>query len=88
MKLKYKFVIHNIGGSPTAVTVGDDHARFSGMIKLNETGEFIFRSLMQGSSSDEIAAKISENYNITKEQALADTKKYIGSLTDAGLLEE
>ena len=62
MKLKYNFVVREIGGKPVAVAVGKDNDKFNGMIKLNSTGEFIFEMLKNDTTLDEIAAAMAEKY--------------------------
>lgn len=88
MKLKYNFVVRNVGGKPVAVAVGKDNAQFNGMIKLNSTSEFIFELLRNDTTLDEIASAMTEKYGIDKEQAENDAGKLIDTLKNAGIIEE
>jgi hypothetical protein len=45
MKLKYRFIVRNVGGKLVAVAVGTDNEKFNGMVKLNANGEMIFKML-------------------------------------------
>lgn len=87
MKLKYKFVIRKIGDNSVAVTVGDDNAKFNGMIKLNDTAELIFSKLINGESSVEnIVDAILEKYDIERETATKSVTDFINVLREDGLL--
>jgi len=77
MKLKYKFVTRSIDGRVVAVAVGCDNARFNGMIKLNETGEFVFGMLSCDTTEDEIVTALAEKYGITAEEAMEDVVTFV-----------
>lgn len=88
MKLKYNFVVRQIGGKSVAVAVGEDNAKFNGMIKLNATGEMVFDCLKSDTTVDEIANKLSKRFSVDKNIAVADVTKYIDKLRTAGLIKE
>ncbi|MBE7056565.1 MAG: PqqD family protein [Ruminococcaceae bacterium] len=88
MKLKYKFVVRTVGGKKVAVAVGTDNEKFNGMIKLNDTGEFIFSMLNSGDFSEtELVEKIMEKYDVDMENAKNSVASYIDVLNKNGLLE-
>ncbi len=89
MKLKYDFVVRNVGGSPVAVAVGDSSADFNGMIRLGGSGEFIFNMLMKGSDVDSIVSAVCGHFSAPDESEVRrDVEDFIGSLRNAGLIEE
>lgn len=47
MKLKYELTIMNMGDEYAAVPVGDDAAKFHGMLKLNEESADILEQLKE-----------------------------------------
>lgn len=87
MKLKYRFVTRNVGGNFVAVAVGDDGALFNGMVKLNKTGAFVLEQLKDETTVEEIADKVAEKYDVTKEQALKDVAQCIESFRASGILK-
>ena len=88
MKLKYNFVIRNIDGTPVAVTVGDDHIKFNGMIKLNESGEIIMRKLINGAAAvDDIADCLLEEYDIDKDTAIKSVSDFVEVLRKDGIID-
>lgn len=88
MKLKYNFVVRQIGGKAVAVAVGEDNAKFNGMIKLNGTGEIVFDCLKTDTTVDEIAKTLTERFSVDLSTAVADVAQYIDNLRAAGLIEE
>ncbi len=88
MKLKYKFVIRNIDGKYIAVAVGRDNEKFRGMIKLNDTGCFIFERLSSETDAERIARELAENYSISPADALQSVTEFTAELKMSGLLED
>ncbi len=89
MKLKYKFVVKSVAGKAVAVAVGNDNAAFNGMIKLNETGEFIFNMLNgAGTTVDEIVAATVAKYEIDESTAAEAVKSFVANLEANGLIVE
>ncbi len=88
MKLKYNFVIREIDSTTIAVAIGEDALNFNGMIKLNETGAFIFALLFNDITLQEITDKLATQYGITQEKAMDETLSYIQYLQDEDLIVE
>lgn len=88
MKLKYKFVVRTIDGHPVAVAVGKDNAVFRGMIKLNDTGGFIFRMLSEDTTAIDIARGLCREYDVPEDEALRSVNEFIDGLKEGGLIED
>jgi hypothetical protein len=56
--------------------------------KLNETGAFILKNLIEGSSLEEIKNIILEEYGLSPEEAEEALKEYIGILKEKGIILE
>lgn len=88
MKLKYKFVTNKVADRIVAVAVGEDAAKFSGFIKMNDTGAYIFNMLKNDVTEDEIVASMEEEYEGVTPEELRDTvKEFIGRLKESGAAE-
>lgn len=59
-----------------------------GMINQNGTGRDIWQGVSDGKSVDEIATKLTKDYEVDFEKAKQDTEKMIGIMREAGILEE
>ncbi len=89
MKLKYKFVIRQVGGQAVAVAVGKDNEQFNGMIKLNQSGEFIFKLLNNDSYSlEQIISALTQEYNVDFETAKSTVTQFTEDLKQNGLIIE
>ena len=88
MKLKYNFVVRQVGDRMVAVAVGADNAKFNGMINLNETGEFIFSLLAEDTNIEAIVSALTTKYDISEDDAKKATEGFISKLKEGGLLSE
>ena len=86
MKLKEGFITHETGGEQIMVFVGK--TKFSGIVKSNETAAFIVDCLKTDTTEKEIAEKIMQKYDVTKETVTADVKKIIDKLRSIGAIDE
>ena len=89
MKIKKGFVIQKIAGSYLACATGKLAKEFSGMVKLNESGVFIWNMICEGNdiSRDELVEGFCAVYEIEKEIAERDVDGFIATLSDNGILE-
>lgn len=67
----------------TFVISADD----STLHELNTTGTFIWRQAEQRVSKDEIATRLSKEFDVDPEQALTDVDQFVGQLLSKGLLQ-
>ena len=87
MKIRSGFILREVLGSPMVVATGDAARNFHGMIKLNETGGFIWRCLQDGLTEPQIAAKLAEVYDVSQERAAADVAALLRQMDEHGFLE-
>lgn len=87
MKIKKGFIIRKVGGQSVAVAIGEMSKTFNGMIRLNETGKFLWDALSKGAEEDDLVSKILEEYEIDEATARADVKAFVEKLKGVGALE-
>lgn len=87
MKIRSGFILREVLGSPMVVATGDAARHFHGMIRLNETGGFIWRGLQDGLTEAQIAEKLAETYDVTPEKAAADVAALLSQMAENGFLE-
>lgn len=87
MKIKDGFVLREVADSFVVMNIGGELA-FNGMITLNEVGAFIWKAVENGDNAEEIAKKITLEYEIDYETALSDTKVFIEKMNGVGVLEQ
>lgn len=87
MKIKEGFVLRNMGGQPIVVSVGAASKVFNGMIKLNETGEFLWRQMDSDVSEEDLVKALLEQYNVSEKVARHDVSDFINVLKTPGIIE-
>ncbi len=87
MKVKSDFILRKISDTYVVVPVGDAVVDFSGLVNLNESGAMLFEMLQKGAEESELVDKLLGEYNVSREIAEADVKKFISKVKDANILE-
>ncbi len=89
MKIKNGFVLEEVGGAYLAVAVGERADDFSGLVRLNGTGAFIWNLMNENDiTRDEVVAAILSAYEgVSREQAERDVDAFEAKLRGAGILE-
>ena len=62
MKIKDNFILKKIAGSYVVVPVRSRAVDFSGVIKLSESGAFLWHILESGATRDELVARLLDEY--------------------------
>ena len=87
MKVKSDFILRKISDSYVVVPVGDSVVDFSGLINLNESGALLFKLLQNGAEEADLVDALLNEYNVDREVAEADVKKFVAKVKDADILE-
>ena len=86
MKIKEGFVLRNICGEYVVVAVGRQTLDFKGLIKLNETGAFLWERLQAESTTEELLTAMQAEYDVDAATASADIEAFVTALRNAELL--
>ena len=80
MKIKEGFIIKKLGLGYVVVTVGNASRDFNGVIRLNETGAFLWKSIQDGADSREklIQAMLERYEDLDRETAAKDLDEFLG----------
>ncbi len=87
MKIKNGFVAKEIAGQYVVIALGAASKIFNGIIKLNESGKFIWDKLAEGATKEEIVDALLAEYDVSRETAENDVDKFIAELEGANILE-
>ena len=88
MKIKDGFVLEKVGEGYLAVAVGAEDS-FSGLVRLNSTGAFLWNILAESSvSKQELVEKLLSTYEVERELAERDVSAFTDKLISAGIIEE
>ena len=86
MKIKSGFVIREIAGQYMAVPVGERVNDLHGIIALNETGAFIWKLLENEKTEEDLARALTEEYEVSYEEALEAVREFIKMLSCENVL--
>ena len=87
MKIKNDLVVRQVAGTWVVLPTNSDVLDFDGMLTLNETGLMLWRLLENGSSPEDMALALTQEYEVDREQALADVGEFVETLKKAGCIE-
>ena len=85
-KLKDGFIVRKIGKQIMAVPVGQQTSQIHGMIALSESAEILWKALEKGAEEESLVDILTEIYEIDREKALEDVKKFLAGLKEQGAL--
>ena len=87
MKIKPDFILKKIAGSFVVIPLRSAAVNFNAVIKLSETGAFLWEKLSQGAQKDELVRALLSEYDVDEATASADVDKFIDKLKEADLVE-
>ena len=87
MKIKDGFLVREVAGTNIVVATGARMKEFSGIIKLNETGVFLWNNLKKETDVQKLTEALTAEYDVTAEQAKKDVEGFITTLKDVGIIE-
>lgn len=89
MKIKSGFRLRPLGNEFILVGEGIEQVNFNKMITMNEVAAFLWQKAESADSFDaeQLATWLTEDYDVTFQQALQDAQNTIDSWLNAGIIE-
>lgn len=88
MQIKSDFTIQKVGNSYVAVAVGETSKTFHAMIKLNETGAFLWNQLAEKDlTEEELTNALLAEYDVDRETAEQDVHAMVEKFAENGILK-
>lgn len=89
MRIKDGFYLTQIGTDFVVIaSTPETKKAFDGMLRLNETGAFLWNKLLGGSTDSDLTAALAEEYGVDGETAAADVCDFLETLRSVGFIEE
>lgn len=88
MKRSADFLLRQVAGSRVLVPVGAATKRFPGMIRINDTGCYLWEQLEQEQTRQSLTEALMARYEVTQAQASADVAAFVEKLIPTGAVEE
>ncbi len=87
MKIKNGYLLREVGSVSVVVAVGEASKDFHKILTLNDTGSFLFKLLSDGADEDVLVTKLCERFDVDKDTAQSDVKRFLQKLDTLKLLE-
>lgn len=85
MKIKDGFMLRTVSGQTVVLPVSGD-LDLNMMIKLNDTGRFLWEKLQKDTTVDELVGEVLKNYDIDEAAARDYIVKFVEGLEKNGFL--
>lgn len=86
MKIREGFILRKIGSEYMAVAVGKARKDFNGLVRMNETGKFLWDALKTEKTEEELIACLRAEYEVDEEKAGQDIRVFLEKLKGAEIL--
>ncbi len=87
MKIKQGFALYPVGGEQVVVPVGERTTEFSGMIRLNSTGAFLWKQLESDCTREALCSALCAEYGISDTLAVQAVDSFLEQLSSADVIE-
>lgn len=88
MKVKSGFIVRSVGGNRMVVATGARSKQFGGMLRLNESGNFLWSKLTSETDEEALITALLDEYDVDEATAKADVEGFLRILREAGVLDE
>ncbi|MBO5294251.1 MAG: PqqD family protein [Clostridia bacterium] len=83
MQINKDFTIQKVGASYVAVPVGETSKSFHGMVRLNETGAFLWKLMAEKDcTEEELVDALLAEYEVEREIAARDVHRIVEQLAE------
>lgn len=82
MKIKEGFILRQIAGEDIVVPIGNNIADFNGVIRLNESAAFLWKTLQEEISKEELINSLIKEYKIDENLATNDVEGFLDILKE------
>lgn len=89
MKTRKNFVLKEVCGEYIIISEGEENIDFTKIISMNESSAYLWNSVQdQEFTTETLAQKLVEEYDIDKETALRDATLLASQWLKSGIVEE
>ena len=89
MRIKDGFFMSEVGTDFVVIAQSIDAKKtFDGMLRLNQTGAFLWKQLETEKSESQLVSALTEAYSVEESVAAADCADFLATLREVHLLDE
>lgn len=86
MKIRNDLVLRKVGGTWAVFPIGEGLNAYRNIMKLNDTGAFLWQKLCQEISMEKLTVEFAKEYGLDKENAAATVEQYVNMLLKNNIL--
>lgn len=87
MKLKKEMILRKIGTDVILVPIGSALMEHNGLFMLSDSACFLWENLPSADSVESLAKMLFDEYDVSEEQALADTTEFVNKLVELDIID-
>ena len=89
MKISENYILRNIADEYMLIPVGEAALKTKGLIRLSESGYFLYRKLKEGKKISELPGLLSEEYGVKDIDMLKDdVDAFLAQMRAAGIITD
>lgn len=83
-----QFILRSVAGENLLIPVGEAANHTKGLIVLSESGVLLFEKIKKGCTKTELIAALLAEYEVSREEADADTETFLDQMRQLNMLME
>ena len=87
MNIKKNYVLRKVANTWIVLPLGEEAVNFGGMLTLNDSGAMLWKALKQGGDRDALVSALTQEYEVSYEEACTDVDAFLEKLIQAGCME-
>ena len=88
MRVSDQFILRTIADESLLIPVGQAAMHVKGLIALSESGALLYNRLKDGCSRDDLVVMLTEEYDVSAEEAGRDTDAFLDQMRSLNMLLE
>ena len=88
MRVSDHFILRTIADESLLIPVGQAAMHIKGLIALSESGALLYNRLKDGCSRDDLVVMLTEEYDVSAEEAGRDTDAFLDQMRSLNMLLE
>ena len=88
MRVNDQFILRTIADETLLIPVGSAAIQVKGLIALSESGAILYNKLKEDCTKDALIAALRAEYEVSEEEARADTEAFLDQLRQLHMLIE
>ena len=85
MKIKSGYILRKICDEAVVIAIGNND--FNGMLKLNDTGAYLWEQMQGEFNTDTVKNALLKRYEMTESEAEQGANDFINTLSDVGVID-